>query len=179
MEPELEWQAAGEALEEEDAEVVGEEAETEDQGAEHASQETEEARGAAEEAGGEAVPAVAQKAVPEAAREAVPEVAQEVEGKLDVEMLKREAEAKGLGRMYAAFGGGREGLEACAASTIPRSPWVPAHVPMPVVEDVTISLLRSLYGDLLVLISLHCRGECEFCRLFIFGSTSSCPCWKV
>jgi len=30
--------------------------------------------------------------------------------------LQAEADAKGYGRLYAVFGGGREGLEACAAS---------------------------------------------------------------
>ena len=32
-----------------------------------------------------------------------------------LEALRREGEAMGLGTMYAAMGGGREGVEACAA----------------------------------------------------------------
>jgi hypothetical protein len=36
------------------------------------------------------------------------------------EELQKEADAKGFGQMYAAFGGGRAGLEACAASMSSR-----------------------------------------------------------
>eukprot|EP00884_Botryococcus_braunii_P003367 jgi/Botrbrau1/13030/Bobra.0389s0021.1 len=44
-----------------------------------------------------------------------PEAFLEDEPDLIKEALQREAAAKGLGKMYIAFGGGREGLEACAA----------------------------------------------------------------
>lgn len=40
---------------------------------------------------------------------------QEQAQRLSPEELQAEAAAKGYGRLYAVFGGGREGLEACAA----------------------------------------------------------------
>ena len=39
----------------------------------------------------------------------------------ELQALEAEAASKGYGKMYAAFGGGREGLEACAASELPCS----------------------------------------------------------
>ena len=43
--------------------------------------------------------------------------------------MEKEASKKGYGKAYAAFGGGREGLEACAASKSPLSLW-PLSQPM-------------------------------------------------
>jgi len=41
----------------------------------------------------------------------------------DLQAMKAEAAARGYGKLYAAFGGGRAGLEACAAGMRPRPLW--------------------------------------------------------
>ena len=43
-------------------------------------------------------------------------------GNLEYEALAREAAAKGFGKLYAVFGGGLDGLRACAAGAMFLSP---------------------------------------------------------
>lgn len=50
-------------------------------------------------------------------------------GNLEYEALAKEASAKGYGKLYAVFGGGLEGLHACAAGTARSSPQASQSVP--------------------------------------------------